>query len=203
MAWSTDSFPDLDSDKTLVCAFACPSFLLNPTPLKQLREAFPNSHIIGCSTSGEIHRDEVKDDSISVGIVRFEHTTLKTVSSTIRTTADSFEAGAYVANKLYTPDLKAIFILADGLSTNGSELVRGINSILPPEIVVTGGCAGDGDRFEKTWIIDNGIPEENKIVAIGFYGSNVVIHHGSKGGWDTFGPERVVTPLIRKHTLRA
>ncbi len=191
--WSTDSFPELDSDNTLICAFACPSFIQNPTPFKQLGEAFPNSCIIGCSTSGEIHQDEVQDNSISVGIVRFERTRLQTVSTTLQNTADSFAAGSYVARELYTPDLKAIFILADGLSTNGSELVRGINSILPPEVVVTGGCAGDGDRFEKTWIIDKGIPKEHMVVAVGFYGNNVLICHGSKGGWDTFGPERLVT----------
>src|SRR5438876_246695 len=29
--------------------------------------------------------------------------------------------------------------------------------------------------------------------AIGFYGDNVRVTHGSKGGWDIFGPERRVT----------
>jgi hypothetical protein len=31
------------------------------------------------------------------------------------------------------------------------------------------------------------------VAAVGFYGDHVIIHHGSKGGWDKFGPERVIT----------
>ena len=31
------------------------------------------------------------------------------------------------------------------------------------------------------------------MVAVGLYGEHVKLGHGSKGGWDTFGPERIVT----------
>lgn len=31
------------------------------------------------------------------------------------------------------------------------------------------------------------------ISVIGFYGDSILIGHGSKGGWDTFGPHRIVT----------
>ena len=31
------------------------------------------------------------------------------------------------------------------------------------------------------------------VSGIGFYGTSVRIAHGSQGGWDLFGPERVVT----------
>ena len=33
----------------------------------------------------------------------------------------------------------------------------------------------------------------NLVVGIGLYGDDVEVRHGSKGGWDTFGPEREVT----------
>ena len=36
-------------------------------------------------------------------------------------------------------------------------------------------------------------PQEGEIVAIGFYGSALKIGYGSLGGWDTFGPERLIT----------
>ena len=35
--------------------------------------------------------------------------------------------------------------------------------------------------------------EDNVVAAVGFYGDFIQIGHGSKGGWDKFGPERVVT----------
>jgi hypothetical protein len=59
--------------------------------------------------------------------------------------------------------------------------------------VVTGGLAGDGARFARTWVLSDGKPEANMVVAVGLYGDRVRVTHGSEGGWDPFGPERLVT----------
>ena len=76
---------------------------------------------------------------------------------------------------------------------NGSELVRGINSVTEGKILVTGGLAGDGPRFETTLVGLNSAPQEGLIAGIGFYGEKLCMGHGSKGGWETFGLARVVT----------
>jgi hypothetical protein len=39
----------------------------------------------------------------------------------------------------------------------------------------------------------NEVPAEGKIVAIGFYGKNIIIKHGSQGGSDSFGLEKKIT----------
>lgn len=62
--------------------------------------------------------------------------------------------------------------------------------------MITGGLAGDGSHFKKTWVISHGKIEINCIVAVGFYGDNINISHASKGGWDIFGPERRITKSI-------
>ena len=71
--------------------------------------------------------------------------------------------------------------------------LSGLNSVLPESVVVTGGLAGDGDRFQTTWVISGGRAQSNLVTAVGFYGNRIQIGHGSKGGWDIFGPERLVT----------
>ena len=89
--------------------------------------------------------------------------------------------------------MRAVLIFSDGLHVNGSELVRGLNAVLPPSVVVTGGLAGDGDRFSRTWVLKEGVPATGCVTAVGLYGDAVRVGHGSKGGWDCFGPERRVT----------
>ncbi len=37
------------------------------------------------------------------------------------------------------------------------------------------------------------IPSPGNVIAIGFYGKNLIIGHGSLGGWDEFGHERIIT----------
>ncbi len=60
-------------------------------------------------------------------------------------------------------------------------------------MVVTGGLAGDGDHFEKTWVIYDGERLTGQVTAVGLYGDSVRVAHGSRGGWDLLGPEREVT----------
>ncbi|HTF90528.1 MAG TPA: FIST N-terminal domain-containing protein [Planctomycetota bacterium] len=191
--WSTRPFPALDSKATLVIAFGAASFSENPGPLRELRAAYPQSSIVGCSTSGEIFGTALSDDTISVAIARFDTSTLSTASASVATSDDSFAAGRSLAERLVREDLKAILVLSDGLMVNGSELVRGLNSALPESVVVTGGLAGDGDRFKRTWVVGDGEPRSGEISAVGLYGERLHVGHGSKGGWDRFGPERRVT----------
>ena len=191
-AWS-GPFPALDSENTLVLAFAAPAFHDRPELFADLRAAFPRSTVIGCSTSGEIEETRIRDESIVVAAARFGATRVKHAATKLASAAESFAAGARIADELQAADLRAVIVLSEGLKVNGSELVRGINSRLPDSVVVTGGLAGDGDKFGRTWVMANGRVETNGVVAVGLYGERICVGHGSKGGWDTFGPERVVT----------
>jgi len=83
--------------------------------------------------------------------------------------------------------------LSDGLRVNGTELLSGVQEVLPADVVVTGGLAGDGDRFATTWVVRDGGTTAGVVSAVGLYGDRVRIGHGSRGGWDSFGVERQVT----------
>lgn len=156
-------------------------------------ESFPKSIFIGCSSAGEIFHNTVNDNSISMAIAKFEKTKLSTCTTDVTTASNSRHAGRTIANNLLSDDLKAIFLLSDGLNINGSELVKGFNDILPRNVIVTGGLAGDGEKFESTWVLKDKCPTQNCVSAVGFYGNNISIQTGYKGGWDEFGPERTVT----------
>ncbi len=191
--WSLPSFPSLDSPQTLVMVFAAPEYIDNPAPLAELHAAYPKSHLIGCSTAGEIAGPLVGDRSLSVAVLRFEHSHIASVHADIKQSSESLNAAEKLVRQLDPAGLRAVFILCDGLNVNGSELVKGLNGALPPEVVVTGGLAADGDRFKRTWVIRNGRPQSGIITAVGLYGDRLRVTHGSRGGWDSFGPERRIT----------
>lgn len=191
--WSVGAFPALDSAQTLVMVFAAPEYMDAPAPIAELRAAYPQSCLIGCSTAGEIAGPLVSDASLSVAVLRFEHSRIRAVSAEIRHAADSRSAAQQLAGRLDKEGLRAVFVLSDGLNVNGSELVKGLNGALPPDVIVTGGLAGDGDRFRRTWVLCDGRAQSGIIIAVGLYGERLRIAHGSRGGWDTFGLERRVT----------
>lgn len=191
--WTNSFLQDWDTPNTLVIVFGATSFLENAKPLQDLAKRFPLSKMLGCSTAGEILGRTINDECLVGAVIRFDKTCLDAASAPISSAADSFEAGEKIALRLCKPGLKGVFILSDGLNVNGSQLVAGLNSVLPSTVVATGGLAGDNDRFRKTWVLKDGVPTSNFVSAIGFYGDKVKIKHGSKGGWDIFGPERKVT----------
>ena len=186
-------FPDLDSDNTLITVFADSSLLDDDSVLNPLRAAYPKSKFAGCSTSGEIFQSTVNDNTVSVAVAKFEKTNLQCSTAEVTNMSDSRAAGQTLANNLKADDLTAIFILSDGLNVNGTQLVNGIKANVSEGVIITGGLAGDGARFERTWILKDRIPTQNFVSAIGFYGKNINIKSGSRGGWDVFGLERKVT----------
>jgi hypothetical protein len=183
----------LDSDTTVVVAFGDAGLRDRAEPIAELFEAHPRSHIVGCSTSGQFRDATLSDESLVVGVGRFDATGVTSAWVPIASAADSFRAGCELGHALEHDDLRAVFVVSEGLGVNGSELARGISSAVADDVVVTGGLAGDGDRFDSTWVLIDGEPRSGCVSAIGLCGPAVHVGHGSRGGWDKFGPERLVT----------
>jgi hypothetical protein len=191
--WSTEALGAADSPSTLVVVFGDPALGDTPGPLAELVGAFPQSTIIGCSTSGQIMDAEVSDGGLAVAAVRFEQSRIRMANAPLADATGSFAAGRMLAERLADPELRSVIVLSDGLRVNGSELVRGLGSALPDSVVVTGGLAGDGDRFTRTWVIVDGEPRAGWVSAVGICGTALRVGHGSQGGWSIFGPERRIT----------
>jgi hypothetical protein len=192
-AWK--DFPSaLDTEQCqLVLVFGAPESITKPEVYGHLKQSYPKANIVFASTAGEILGDAVYDNSAVVTAIQLEKTTVKCVKTNISQHKNSFETGNYLMKQLAGDDLNCIFLISDGTFINGSELVDGFNSDNPHNIPVTGGLAGDAARFEKTYTGLNEVPSQGNIIAIGFYGKNLAVGHGSFGGWDEFGHERTIT----------
>lgn len=190
---AADALPLLDSRSTLVLAFGSPDITRSRAGIAELARAFPTSHILGCSTAGEILGATLTDGGLGVGIIKFQHSRLSSCYAPIRGPQDSFIAGATIAHQLEGAGLRAVFLLSDGLNINGSELVAGLNSVLASDVIVSGGLAADGTAFKSTWTIRNGAATTGFVTAVGLYGDRLRVGFGSKAGWEAFGPQRKIT----------
>lgn len=177
----------------LVFAFGERALLEDENIYNTIKSQHENADYVFCSTSGEIIDSQVHDKSISLTAIKFEHTVVEKSCIRIGEGEESFDAGARLVKSLPREGLKHILVLSDGQHVNGSFLVEGMLSVVGEEISITGGLAGDGANFKKTATGLNDLPGERNIIALGFYGEKIKIHYGSNGGWDTFGPERIVT----------
>ena len=191
--WQNEAGSPLDGNASLVLVFGASHIVGDAGRMDEVRARYPGAHLVGCSTSGEICGTRVRDDSLVVTAVRFEHTALKLAHVVIGAGGDSFEAGKRLVQALPQQHLVHVLVLSDGLLVNGSELVRGLRENLPTGVAVTGGMAGDGTEFQQTLVCADTSPCEGVIAALGFYGEHLKVGYGSLGGWDSFGPERLIT----------
>ncbi len=177
----------------LVLLFGDTLVLSDASLLYQIRTRFPTALIVGCSTAGEICGTEVCTDSLVLTAVSFASTRVGGAMIRLGEAEDSEQAGTRLAQGLEKDGLVHVLVLSDGLRVNGTDLVRGLVRHLPPQVSVTGGLAGDSDRFKNTCVVWNGEVVNGAIAAVGFYGDSLEIGYGSLGGWDPFGPERLIT----------
>jgi hypothetical protein len=191
--WTPAPPSKLGAKAQLVLLFGSPGCLKQTAWHEDIESAYPNAHRLGCSTAGEIYGTEVTDETLVATAIAFEHTRLHGVRLKLGEAGDSFQAGEQLAKSLPHESLVHVLVISDGQNVNGSELVAGLTAHLPAEVTLTGGLAGDGDRFQETLVLWDGDPEPNQIAVLGLYGDRIRVGFGSLGGWDAFGPERLVT----------
>jgi len=177
----------------LVLIFGFSEIIYKPDIFTFIKITFPNAELVFCSSSGEIFHNSMHEHTIIATAIQFEKTQIKAVETDISLHENSRDAGLFLAQQLREKSPKLVFIVSDGRLVNGSELVIGLNNGFENKVNISGGLASDDAKFEATYVGLNAIPSEGKVVAIGFYGESLRFGYGSVGGWDMFGPERLVT----------
>jgi hypothetical protein len=156
-----------------------------------LQKKYPNSEIVTTSSAGNIIDDQLLDDTIIATCIEFEKTTLKTGSFILGEEPDE-TLGKKIASHFNSEDLSYLMILSN-MGINAGNIIKGVNQVLKDTVTVSGGVAGDDNRFEKTLVGINNNITNNQLVGIAFYGKHLNVSHGCKGGWDSFGPIRKIT----------
>jgi hypothetical protein len=188
--------PQANANAQLVLYFGSRAHMASTALVNELQSLYPQAIIAGCSTGGQILKTLKSDHEATAAVIDFAHSQVKAVEVSINSSDQSYDKGAYLAQALMDQDenneLAGVFVLSDGLGVNGAALARGLGSVLD-QIPVSGGLAGDGAEFEQTKVGLGDCLDNNKIVAIGFYGKKLSFKTGHNGGWDEFGTLRTVT----------
>jgi len=191
--WVLRQPENLKDTAHLVLVFGETSTLKAGRHLDELRAMYPKARMFGCSTAGEICGVRVTDDTLVATAVSFGTSRVEIASESIHNIEESRSVGSELAERLDKRGLVHAFVLSDGLKVNGSALVEGLLQSLPAGVTITGGLSGDKDRFQETLVVCDGGPESNRVGILGLYGEHLRVGYGSSGGWDPFGPERLVT----------
>ena len=177
------------ADANLVLVFGEHAHFHDAACFTELRARFPSARIIGCSSSGNLLGAEVTDGDILATAVRLERGGIRMASAQIQPGEDVADRARELALRLKSPDLRHVLVLCDGLTVNATQLAEGLNAC---GATVTGGLAGDADRFQATWVMADGPARQNQVALVGLYG-NISVKNVFCTGWTEFGAERLVT----------
>lgn len=159
-----------------------------------IAERFPAAQHLYASGGGQIALSAVDDEHTVVTTVSFDRATVRPVIRDGVEVANSRTVGADIGAELSTiAGLRHVLIFAEGIGMNAAGFLDGLNPMLPPGVKVTGGLASNGIVLTRSVIGLNDTPTSGRVVALGLVGESLVIGTGSVGGWDSFGPDRIVT----------
>lgn len=198
-----------DGEQTLALAY-CPSdWGRVQSVLQAIRRALPRSCAVALSTAGHFacrrdERSEVIDDEILLQVITLDHGRFCMSSH-----ASLSDDGASLAKRLIAQlpaasieDLRMLLVYTDGGHTDGDAFTDELQRALPKTVPVSGGMAGDGPRFESTWIWDGERRLQSGSVIVAVSG-DVCVSSATGSGWDSFGVDRTVTEAhgMEVHTL--
>lgn len=70
--WRTKPIGKFDRNAQLVLLFGSTSTLKEKNPLDEIRRCYPQAHLSGCSTAGEIYDTQVLDEALVTTAIEFE-----------------------------------------------------------------------------------------------------------------------------------
>ena len=190
--WSAPLPAELDSARTLVVVFAATRYAERAGFWAAIADAFPHSHVLACSSAGEIAGSSIDDASAVLAVSRFERATLTSAAVPIQAVGTSRHTGEKLGRLLAPAAPAAVLVLSDGLQVNGADLVRGLVAALPAATPIVGGLAADATRFARTWTLVDGVPRSGWVTAVALSGP-VNVGIATRSGWQPFGPERCIT----------
>ncbi|MEV7621902.1 FIST N-terminal domain-containing protein [Actinoplanes sp. NPDC089786] len=156
-------------------------------------EAGPNALVVGASTLGELAYDGASAGGVSVAALGGEGFTVRAKVAHIGD-AGHRRAGAEAAEAMagVTSPHSVLILLADGLSGDPHEVVRGAYSVLGAAVPLVGGFAGGGSDKSRTFQFIGDTVYTDAVVGVAL-GSDAPIGIGVAHGWHRVEPPMIIT----------
>jgi len=167
--------------------------------LNKLRTDFCNAVIIGATTAGEISNAKMYENNTVISISLFQKTQLN-ISYVPKLT---YKKGKTLSEKISKKETKAAIILSEGLFGKDYEgFIKGIKE-KNPQLIISGGLAGDNFKLQKTFIFFNNIIYSHGGVAVSFSAKELYATNSYNLNWIPIGKKFTITSSSKNiiHTI--
>lgn len=166
-----------EMDKTIIAAL-----------LHTVKEALPNSHLIGATTAGEIINGVMSSKEIILAFSRYESTDVATHYFPHL----DFEAGVNAANTILSDRTKVCIAFSEGIGGDAESFLNGFSSVRN-DVMVAGGNAGDDLTFQNTCIFKDTTMYVQGIVIAVLDSDLLNVSNTYSLNWSMIGKEMEIT----------
>jgi len=151
---------------------------------------FPNAVLIGATTDGEICSGRVTVGRTVISLTQFTETFL--LSTLIEGEGPSLLLGKKLAYQLMKEGGTLLITFSDGTYCNGEDYLKGISEV-QPELIVSGGMAGDNARFQNTYVFTEKQITSQGAVGVLLCNPELQIHTDYNFNWSPIGKLMTIT----------
>ncbi|MDJ0784256.1 MAG: FIST N-terminal domain-containing protein [Desulfosarcinaceae bacterium] len=155
-----------------------------------VHEAIEGQPLIGCTTDGEISSAGFTTGSAVIGGLVSDQIVFEVAA--VEDIGENCERSGRALAAELSPTVRYIQLFSDGITGDGSALLRGMRTELAGDIPIAGGTSGDAGRFRQTWQFMGREILTNAAVAVGFSG-DFHLGTGVDSGWSPIGLPKKVT----------
>ncbi|HEY9018190.1 bifunctional diguanylate cyclase/phosphodiesterase [Thiomicrospira sp.] len=162
--------------------------VLVQTLLNAILNTHPQIKVIGASTSGEIVDGEVLNQQILLSFSFFESTQL----ANFYLADTSYQQGLELAKQALNLQAKGLILFADTLQSPPDRLLQALSDH-SPDLMVSGGNAGDNDAFKYSLLIHQSQIYQQGVVGVFLINPDLILHNDFVLNWVPIGPKMTVT----------
>ena len=154
--------------------------------------------LIGCTTAGEICSDGFSTGSAVLGGIASDQIGFEMVS--VHDISRNCEKAGRDLATAFSDSVSYVQLFSDGITGNGSAILRGMASAFARDVSVSGGTSGDAGEFVKTWQFMGNQVFSDAAVALGFSG-DFKLGTGVQSGWSPIGLPKKGDAIRRQRSL--
>lgn len=157
--------------------------------IEEIMSLIPQAEIIGTTTAGEIYKGKALRNTTVISFTIFEQVKIK---AKLLNNNDKYKLGREIAGELIEEDTKVMILFSNGLLTDGSLILKGIESI-NNKVIVCGGQAGDNGYLKEAFVFAKEGITKDGIVAATLTGKDLNVITELNFSWEPIGKIMTVT----------
>jgi len=152
-----------------------------------------NIKIFGASTGSNFIDEDIESGATVVLLldIKPEYFRLEIKSTDSVSTKENAEQIAKTAKAAFKQP--SFLIISGGLTTDGDQIIEGVENICGKGTTIFGGLAADGLKMERTYVFTNDILTDKGLLALIFDEEKIELNGVAVGGWKPIGIDRVIT----------